>query len=103
MKQAKFNIGQIVYHKRFDYRGVIYDVDPIFCGSEEWYEVVAKSRPPKDKPWYKVLVDNAKHETYVAEQNLENTNDKLPLRHPLIERYFTDFHDGRYWQEIINN
>ena len=75
MKQAKFNIGQIVHHKMFDYRGVIYDVDPVFNGTEEWYQAVAKSRPPKNEPWYHVLVDQASHETYVAEQNLETCSD----------------------------
>lgn len=103
MKQAKFDIGQIIHHKRFDYRGVIYDVDPIFCGSDEWYQAVAKSRPPKDEPWYKVLVDNAEHETYVSEQNLEDSNDDLPLKHPLLKYYFSDFYDGRYWREQTSN
>lgn len=103
MKLAKFNIGQIVHHKRFDYRGVIYDVDPIFCGSDEWYDAVAKSKPPKNEPWYRVLVDKAEHETYVAEQNLECTEDYLPLNHPMLEHYFIDFYDGRYWQERISN
>jgi heat shock protein HspQ len=54
--QAKFSIGQLVHHRLFDYRGVIVDVDAVFLGSEEWYEQVAKSKPPKDQPWYHVLV-----------------------------------------------
>ncbi len=57
--RAKFYVGQLVYHKRFDYRGVVVDVDPQFQGDDEWYEVMACSRPPKDKPWYHVLVHNA--------------------------------------------
>jgi len=70
MQKAKFTIGQIIHHKLFDYRGVIVDVDFRFLGSDEWYEQVARSHPPKDRPWYHVLVDNAVHQTYVAEQNL---------------------------------
>ena len=68
---AKFNIGQIVHHARFDYRGVIIDVDPEFSGTDTWYDSVAKSRPPKDQPWYRVLVDGSECETYVAERHLE--------------------------------
>ena len=68
--KAKFRIGQIVHHKLFNYTGVVFDIDPIFQGSEEWYGQVARSRPPKNKPWYHVLVHAAEHSTYVAEQNL---------------------------------
>jgi len=55
--EAKFQVGKIVHHKLFDYIGVVFDVDPTFQGTDEWYEHVARSRPPKDKPWYHVLVD----------------------------------------------
>ena len=55
--RASFSPGQLVHHLRFDYRGVVVDVDATFCGSDEWYEQVARSRPPKDAPWYHVLVD----------------------------------------------
>ncbi len=68
MAKPKFFVGQIVYHSRFDYRGVVVDVDGSFQGSEAWYEQVARSRPPKDQPWYRVLVDGGEHETYVAER-----------------------------------
>ena len=56
---AKFFVGQIVHHKKFDYRGVVFDVDATFQGTGEWYELVARSRPPKHMPWYHVLVDGA--------------------------------------------
>ena len=69
--KAKFKIGQIVHHKLFDYSGVVFDIDPFFQSSDEWYEQVAQSRPPKNKPWYHVLVHTAEHTTYVAEQNLD--------------------------------
>ena len=71
---CKYSVGQLIHHLLFDYRGVIVDVDPEFEGSEEWYQQMARSRPPKDKPWYHVLVSNAEHMTYVAERNLESTS-----------------------------
>ncbi len=103
MKRAKFCIGQIIHHRLFDYRGVIFDVDPVFCGTDEWYNAVAKSRPPKDQPWYHVLVDDAHKETYVAEQNLENDTSLSPIKHPLLSQYFHDYIDGRYASNHIDN
>ena len=96
MKQAKFSIGQCISHRLFDYRGVIIDVDPDFQGSDEWYEVVARSRPPKDEPWYHVLVHDSNSETYVAERNLEADDSDEPVVHPLIGEYFVDFDQGTY-------
>jgi heat shock protein HspQ len=93
---CKFNIGQLIHHRLFDYRGVIVDVDATFQGAEEWYEAMAKSRPPKDEPWYHVLVDEAQHTTYVAEKNLESDELKDPIDHPLLDHFFSDFKDGRY-------
>ncbi len=95
-RNAKFSIGQLVEHKLFNYRGVIVDVDPVFQGTEDWYEEVAFTRPPKDKPWYRVLVHNAVHDTYVAERNLESDFSKEPIIHPLIEIYFDNFKNGIY-------
>ena len=69
--KAKYCIGQLIQHKLFDYRGIILGVDLEFKSTDEWYEVVAKSRPPKNKPWYHVLVHQKGHQTYVAEQNLQ--------------------------------
>ena len=103
MKEAKFSIGQIIHHRRFDYRGVIFDVDPEFNGTEEWYDNVAKSRPPKNEPWYHVLVDKARHETYVAECNLEAADSILPVQHPLVNYYFDNFIDGKYFPINLNN
>ena len=96
MKQAKFSIGQCVYHRLFGYRGVIVDVDPEFLGLDEWYEQVAKSRPPKDEPWYHVLVHDAYSETYVAEQNLVDDNTDEPINHPLLDEFFVNFDRGSY-------
>ena len=96
MQVAAFSVGQIVHHKLFDYRGVIFDVDPNFQGTDEWYDTVAKSRPPRDKPWYHVLVDGQSVQTYVAERHLEPSDSKQPINHPLVEALFHDFRDGAY-------
>ena len=94
--RARFSPGQLVQHLRFDYRGVVADVDATFQGSEEWYEQMAISKPPKDAPWYHVLVDGAQHTTYVAERNLELDPSGGPVIHPLVEHLFEDFRAGGY-------
>lgn len=96
MKQAKFAIGQCIRHRLFDYRGVIVDIDPEFLGSDEWYQQVARSRPPRDEPWYHVLVHDAGNETYVAERNLFSDDSLDPVNHPLLDEFFSDFNDGLY-------
>ena len=101
--EAQFTIGQIVHHNKFDYRGVIVDVDATFQGSDEWYQQVARSRPPKDRPWYHVLVDNAEYMTYVAERHLEATSDDEPITHPGIGFFFDDFQDGHYHNRRTTN
>lgn len=102
-KNVKFSIGQVIHHRVFDYRGVIVDVDPVFSGTDEWYETVALSRPPKDRPWYHVLVDGASHQTYVAERNLEPDISGLPVNHPLLPEYFTDLDKGVYTTKNVFN
>lgn len=92
----KFYIGQIVQHTRFNYRGVIIDADSQFLGSDSWYEQVAKSRPPKDKPWYHVLVDGAEQQTYVAERHLVVSSKSQPISHPEVDKIFSAFIDGHY-------
>ena len=79
---AQFSVGEVIHHKLFDYRGVIVDVDPVFSGSEDWYDRIAKSRPPKDRPWYHILVDDGENNTYVSEQNLEADWSKEAIDHP---------------------
>lgn len=95
-QSAKFRIGQLIEHKLFDYRGVIFDVDPVFQGTDEWYQNVALTKPPRDKPWYRVLVHNAQHETYVAERNLKADESLEPVNHPLINEVFEGFENGIY-------
>jgi heat shock protein HspQ len=102
-QRARFSVGQLVHHRRFGYRGVILDVDASFSLSEDWYEHMARSRPPRDRPWYQVLVHDADHTTYVAERNLEPDESGAPIRHPLLEEYFTGFEDGRYSRgQLVN-
>lgn len=96
MSQPKFSPGQVVHHKKYDYRGVIVDVDSEFSGTDEWYEKVATSLPPKDRPWYHVLVDDAKHATYVAEQHLEKEPSGKQIKHPALGQFFDTFSNGRY-------
>ncbi len=93
---VKYHVGQIIDHIKFGYRGVVYDVDAQFSASEEWYENVAQSKPPKDAPWYHVLVDGSDSTTYVAERNLVSASDISEINHPLIEIYFLKYSDGHY-------
>lgn len=93
---ALFFVGQCIRHRLFSYRGVIVDVDPVFQGSEQWYLAMARSRPPKDAPWYRVLVHETEQQTYVAERNLEVDPSAAPVTHSLIGQYFGAFRDGVY-------
>lgn len=102
-RQAHFNVGQVVRHKLFDYRGVVVDVDPVFLGSEEWYQDNALSRPPRDRPWYHVLVHDGSHSTYVAERNLLADDSGEPVRHPQLEDYFSEFTEGGYRSRLSSN
>jgi len=95
-RQAQFSVGQVVQHKLFHYRGVIVDVDPHYLHTDTWYELMAKTKPPKDKPWYHILVDNADYTTYVAEQNLELDIVEAPISHPDLQEYFLETKNGHY-------
>jgi heat shock protein HspQ len=101
--RTKFSVGQLVQHRLFDYRGVIVDLDRDFQGSEEWYDAVAKTRPPKDQPWYHVLVHGQAHSTYVAERNLEPDDSVEPVDHPMIDHFFTKFENGVYFRRKAGN
>ena len=103
MKDATFSVGQLVWHRLFHYRGVVFDVDPIFLGSEEWYEHVARSCPPKDEPWYHVLVHNAVHQTYVAERNLDQDDSGEEIKNPGTEAVFSSFDGARYSSRARSN
>ena len=103
MKTSKFTVGQVVHHKLFHYRGVVVDVDPEFSLSEEWYQSVARSQPPKDQPWYRVLVDGTNDETYVAERNLEPAQDSRGIQHPDLHHHFTRMEGGHYVRTRLLN
>jgi heat shock protein HspQ len=94
--QVNFSVGELVHHRLFDYRGVIVDVDQSFQGTEEWYQQVARSKPPRDKPWYHVLVHDSDQSTYVAEQNLAVDTVLEPINHPMVEQFFARFENARY-------
>lgn len=102
MADPKFYIGQLVHHRKFDYRGVVVDVDPEYQGSEEWYELMARSRPPRDAPWYHVLVHGARHSTYVAERHLEADTSGEQIEHPALGQFFDRFAGGRYVRDRHN-
>ena len=92
IQKAKFSIGDIVKHKHFEFRGVIYDVDFEFNNSEEWYQSIPKEvRPRKDQPFYHLLAESndVTYEAYVSEQNLLLDQSKEPVKHPLIEEIFS--------------
>jgi heat shock protein HspQ len=101
MTSPQFFIGQIIEHLKFGYRGVIFGVDAEFSLSEEWYDQVARSRPPKDKPWYHVLVDGATHTTYVAERHLKASADPSQIDHPALGQAFSHFDGTRYLQKEV--
>lgn len=96
MSDARFSPGQLVLHRLFDYRGVVVDVDATFRLSDEWYDRVARTRPPRDQPWYHVLVHDAEHMTYVAERHLAPDESADPVTHPQVQEYFAEFRDGHY-------
>src|ERR1044071_6610283 len=99
IRQAKFQIGQIVKHRVYPFRGVIFDVDPIFNNTEEWYQSIpAEIRPRKDQPFYHLLAENAETEyiAYVSEQNLLPDESGEPVRHPQVKDTFERARDGSY-------
>jgi heat shock protein HspQ len=98
-RSAKFRIGQVVRHRVYPFRGVIFDVDPVFDNTEEWWlSIPEEIRPSKDQPYYHLLAENDETEyvAYVSEQNLVPDNSGEPLRHPEIGEMFSDLEDGVY-------
>lgn len=99
MKTAKFAIGQVVRHRLFPFRGIIFDVDPQFANSEEWYESIpSEVRPRRDQPFYHLLAENSETEyvAYVSEQNLLEDETGEPVRHPQLREMFDKKPDGGY-------
>ena len=96
---ARFPIGAVVRHRVFDFRGVIFDVDPVFNNSEEWYQAIPEEiRPHKDQPFYHLLAENAENSyvAYVSQQNLVPDESDEPVNHPAITGLFDRFADGHY-------
>lgn len=96
---AKYMIGQVVKHRLFPFRGVIFDIDPEFSNTEEWWEAIpADVRPRKDQPFYHLFAENAETEyiAYVSEQNLLPDTSGTPIRHPQVEEVFEFDEDGNY-------
>ena len=90
--EAKFKLGQVVRHRLFDFRGIIFDVDPLFNNTDEWYERIPEERRPrKDQPFYHLLAENEDKTTYIAyvsQQNLEKDYSKAPFNHPSVNLLF---------------
>ncbi len=96
---AKFSIGQVVRHRKFPFRGVIFDIDPVFANSDEWWEAIPEdSRPSKDQPFYHLLAenDNSYYVAYVSEQNLLADHTGEPVEHPEVASMFSHLSNGRY-------
>ncbi len=98
-RTAKFKLGQVVRHRIFPFRGVIFDIDPEFTNTEEWYEAIPPDvRPPKDQPFYHLFAENAETEyiAYVSEQNLLPDTSGEPIRHPQVAETFERDDRGEY-------
>ncbi len=96
---ARFGIGDVVKHRFFAFRGVVFDVDPVFGNSEEWYQSIPEDiRPRKDQPFYHLLAENedSSYTAYVSQQNLIGDEDEGPVDHPAIADLFSGFDGGRY-------
>src|SRR3954452_3828120 len=96
---ANFSIGDVLRHRLFDFRGVVFDIDPVFANSEEWYEAIPEDiRPDKEQPFYHLLAENGEgsYVAYVSQQNLVTDDSDEPVDHPAIAGMFDAFADGRY-------
>ena len=96
---ARFTIGDVVRHRLFDFRGVVFDIDPVFANSEEWYESIpAESRPKREQPFYHLFAesDDSSYVAYVSQQNLLQDADGGPIEHPALAQIFDKFDGARY-------
>ncbi len=105
-RAAKFAIGQVVRHRIFPFRGIIFDVDPEFNNTEEWYQAIpAEMRPHKDQPFYHLFAENSESEyiAYVSEQNLLPDDTGLPVAHPKTTWLFDRFEAGAYHPNVVQH
>ena len=103
---AKFRIGQVVQHRIHPFRGVIFDVDPVFSNTEEWWNAIPEdSRPKKDQPFYHLFAENetSYYVAYVSEQNLVADYSGQPVEHPDLDDLFGPFEDGHYPLQVQMN
>jgi heat shock protein HspQ len=104
--RAKYHLGQIVRHRKHPFRGVVFDVDPVFSNTEEWYRSIPEdSRPRKDQPFYHLLAENDQsfYVAYVSEQNLILDYSGQPVDHPDLADLFGPFEDGHYPLHVALN
>ncbi len=98
-REARFGIGDVVRHRLFPFRGVVFDVDPEFANTEEWWESIPEAaRPDRAQPFYHLLAENEDNSyvAYVSQQNLIHDDSETPVAHPAIAELFDEFRDGRY-------
>jgi len=99
IRTAKYTIGQVVRHRLYPFRGVIFDIDPVFDNTDEWYNSIPEdARPIKDQPFYHLFAENEESEyvAYVSEQNLLEDKSGKPVGHPQVDEVFTLDDDGNY-------
>ena len=104
-QQAKYCIGQVVQHRIYPFRGVVFDIDPVFSNTEEWLNSIpAEIRPAKEQPFYHLLAENEETEyvAYVSEQNLLPDTSYTPLRHPRVKELFERRKDGSLQSRFLN-
>ncbi len=97
--RARFAIGDVVRHRLYDFRGVVFDIDPVFANSEEWYESIpVEMRPNREQPYYHLLAENeeSNYVAYVSQQNLVGDGEGGPVDHPSVTQLFESYEDGRY-------
>lgn len=103
MRTAKFAIGQVVKHRLYPFRGVIFDVDPVFANTEEWLASIPENvRPRRDQPFYHLLAENAQttYVAYVSEQNLLADDSGKPVSHPQVPHFFKELKRGQYVSRV---
>ena len=106
IRNAKFQVGQVVQHRVFPFRGVVFDVDPEFDNTEEWYQAIPEEiRPHKDQPYYHLLAENEETDyiAYVSEQNLLPDDSGDPVRHPQVDDFFGPLKNGVYTSRDLQN
>ncbi len=105
MKKARYSVGDVVRHRFYPFRGIVFDIDPVFDNTEEWWlSIPEEIRPAKDQPYYHLLAENAETEyiAYVSEQNLLPDDTGKPVRHPKVGELFEVDDDGRYHATFLS-